>query len=230
MRELLTPQAEDYLKAIYDLTSTPSERVNTQDIADRLAVTPASVTGMLKKLAELGLIEHAPYQGARLTETGTKIALELLRHHRLLELYLHQALGYALEDVHREAEKLEHHISEEFEARIYRALGEPTHDPHGDPIPTLEGRLPDTGSTPLTSLKAGDRACVARVPDRDAEFLRHIATMGLTPGAVIEVLEVAPFKGPITLRIHPRGVLERSVQLGHESAERILTSREVADA
>jgi DtxR family transcriptional regulator, Mn-dependent transcriptional regulator len=134
MRELLSPQSEDYLKAIYSLGT---DRVNTQSLADRLEVKPGSVTEMLKRLAELGLVEHKPYYGARLTPAGERIALELIRHHRLLESYLHQALGYALEDVHREAERLEHHISEEFEARISELLGHPTHDPHGDPIPTL---------------------------------------------------------------------------------------------
>ena len=228
MRELLSSQAEDYLKAIYIVSQ--HGKVSTQAIADRLEVTPASVTGMLKKLAEMGLVTHAPYQGATLTDAGRKIALELIRHHRLLEAYLHQALGYPLEDVHDEAEKLEHVISEAFEARIFEKLGQPTHDPHGDPIPALDGTLPAVGDTPLSSLAPSARAVIARVPDRDAEFLRYLSGLGLTPGATIKVREVAPFQGPITLEVWPEGLRHersskpRSIQLGHESATRIMTS------
>jgi DtxR family Mn-dependent transcriptional regulator len=228
MRELLSSQAEDYLKAIYIVSQ--HGKVSTQAIADRLEVTPASVTGMLKKLTEMGLVMHAPYQGATLTNAGQKIALELIRHHRLLEAYLHQALGYPLEDVHDEAEKLEHVISEAFEARIFEKLGQPTHDPHGDPIPALDGTLPAVGDTPLSSLAPSTQAVIARVPDRDTEFLRYLSSLGLTPGATIKVREVAPFHGPITLEVWPEGLHRdhssqpRSIQLGHESAARIMTS------
>jgi DtxR family Mn-dependent transcriptional regulator len=228
MRELLSSQAEDYLKAICILSQ--HGKVSTQAIADRLEVTPASVTGMLKKLAELGLISHTPYQGATLTDAGQKIALELIRHHRLLEAYLHQALGYPLEDLHDEAEKLEHVISEAFEARIFEKLGQPTHDPHGDPIPALDGTLPAVGNAPLSSLAPSAQAVIARVPDRDAEFLRYLSGLGLTPGATVRVHDIAPFQGPITLEIWPEGarpepsVKPRSIQLGHESATRIMTT------
>ncbi len=199
MRELLSSQAEDYLKTIYALSQ--SGRVTTQAVADHLQVTPASVTGMLKKLSEMGLVEHAPYQGASLTVAGSSIALELVRHHRLLELYLHQALGYGLADVHAEAERLEHHISEDFEAKISEILGNPTHDPHGEPIPTLEGTLPPYATRALADVNAGEETRVGRIVDRDAELLRHFVLLGLTPGARVRVTDVSSAGGTITLEV-----------------------------
>ncbi len=213
MRELLSPQSEDYLKAIYSLGT---DRVNTQTLADRLEVKPGSVTEMLKRLAELGLVEHKPYYGARLTPAGERIALELVRHHRLLELYLHQALGYALEDVHHEAEKLEHHISEEFEARIYHALGEPTHDPHGEPIPGLDGTIPTYATRALSDVPAGTETRVGRVSERDPDFLRFVVSLGLTPGVSLRVLEVNTPAGTITLKLE-----HATHTLGLEQARRL---------
>ena len=199
MRELLSSQAEDYLKTIYALQQ--GGRVTTQAVADQLKVTPASVTGMLKKLSELGLVEHAPYQGATLTSAGSSVALELVRHHRLLELYLHQALGYSLEDVHAEAERLEHHISEDFEARISQILGNPTHDPHGEPIPTLDGTLPPYATRALAEVLAGEETHVGRVSERDPELLRHFVLLGLTPGARVLVTGVSRAGGTISLEV-----------------------------
>ena len=213
MRELLSPQSEDYLKAIYSLGT---DRVNTQTLADRLEVKPGSVTEMLKRLAELGLVEHKPYYGARLTPAGERIALELIRHHRLLESYLHQALGYALEDVHREAEKLEHHISEEFEARISELLGHPTHDPHGEPIPGLDGTIPTYATKALSDVPAGTDARVGRVPERDPDFLRFVVSLGLTPGVSLRVLEVNIPAGTITLKLE-----HATHTLGLEQARRL---------
>ena len=198
MRELLSPQSEDYLKAIYSLGT---DRVNTQSLADRLEVKPGSVTEMLKRLADLGLVEHKPYHGARLTPAGERIALELIRHHRLLESYLHQALGYALEDVHREAEKLEHHISEEFEARISELLGHPTHDPHGDPIPTLEGKLPEFATRAMLDVGENEEVCLGRVSEKDPDFLRLVVSLGLIPGARVKVIRIAKASGTITLEV-----------------------------
>jgi DtxR family transcriptional regulator, Mn-dependent transcriptional regulator len=198
MRELLSPQSEDYLKAIYSLGG---DRVNTQALADRLEVKPGSVTEMLKRLADLGLVEHKPYYGARLTPAGERIALELIRHHRLLESYLHQALGYALEDVHREAEKLEHHISEEFEARISELLGHPTHDPHGDPIPTLEGKLPEFATRAMLDVGENEEVCLGRVSEKDPDFLRLVVSLGLIPGARVKVVRVSKASGTITLEV-----------------------------
>lgn len=218
MRELLSSQAEDYLKAIYAISQTG--RVTTQAVADQLAVTPASVTGMLKKLSDLGLVEHAPYQGASLTVAGSSIALELVRHHRLLELYLHQALGYKLEDVHAEAEKLEHHISEDFEARISELLGNPTHDPHGEPIPTLDGTLPPYATRALAEVRPGEDALVGRVSERDPELLRHFVSLGLTPGVFVRVTDVSRAGGTITLEI--AGAAQHTISL--EAARKLFVS------
>jgi DtxR family transcriptional regulator, Mn-dependent transcriptional regulator len=208
MRELLSPQSEDYLKAIYSLGG---DRVNTQALADRLEVKPGSVTEMLKRLADLGLVEHKPYYGARLTPAGERIALELIRHHRLLESYLHQALGYALEDVHREAEKLEHHISEEFEARISELLGHPTHDPHGDPIPTLEGKLPEFATRAMLDVSENEEVCLGRVSEKDPDFLRLVVSLGLIPGARVKVIRVAKASGTITLEV--AGMVQHTLSL-----------------
>jgi DtxR family transcriptional regulator, Mn-dependent transcriptional regulator len=199
MREKLTPQAEDYLKALHSLEQ--EGKVSTQALADHLDVAPASATQMLKKLTEMGLSTHAPYQGASLTEAGRKIALELIRHHRLLETYLHQALGYALEEVHDEAEKLEHHISEDFEARINAVLGNPTHDPHGAPIPRLDGSIPPFATRALSDVGAGEAARIGRVSETDPAFLRLVVQLGLTPGAQLEVLAVNATAGTITLLV-----------------------------
>lgn len=200
-RPLLSEAQEDYLKQILLLGSAPEgsrelERTNsvsTQELADRMEVKPASVTGMLKKLAELALVEYEAYKGVRLTEAGYKVALEVLRHHRLLETYLHQALGYGWEEVHAEAERLEHHISEDFEARIAEWLGHPSHDPHGDPIPTAELCLP-TGlpTRRLAALEAGEWGVVARVGSQDQDALNLFAHLGLRPKAQVEVIEHLP--------------------------------------
>jgi DtxR family transcriptional regulator, Mn-dependent transcriptional regulator len=214
MRELLSPQSEDYLKAIYSLGS---DRVNTQALADRLEVKPGSVTEMLKRLADLGLVEHKPYYGARLTPAGERIALELIRHHRLLESYLHQALGYALEDVHREAEKLEHHISEEFEARISELLGHPTHDPHGDPIPTLEGTLPEFATRAMLDVGENEEVCLGRVSEKDPDFLRLVVSLGLIPGARVKVVRIAKASGTITLEV--AGTVQHTLSL--EAAQKL---------
>jgi DtxR family transcriptional regulator, Mn-dependent transcriptional regulator len=214
MRELLSPQSEDYLKAIYSLGS---DRVNTQALADRLEVKPGSVTEMLKRLADLGLVEHKPYYGARLTSAGERIALELIRHHRLLESYLHQALGYALEDVHREAEKLEHHISEEFEARISELLGHPTHDPHGDPIPTLEGTLPAFATRAMLDVGENEEVCLGRVSEKDPDFLRLVVSLGLVPGARVKVIRIARASGTITLEV--AGTVQHTLSL--EAAQKL---------
>ncbi|MDL2345847.1 metal-dependent transcriptional regulator, partial [Deinococcus sp. MIMF12] len=161
----LSPSAEDYLKHLYVLGQ--GGKVNTQALADALGVVPASATGMLRKLNEQGLVAHAPYQGARLTAEGEQVALEVLRHHRLLELFLHRALGVPLDEVHEEAERLEHALSERLEARIAAWLGDPTHDPHGDPIPTVRGEVPARAERRLTQLAPEETATVARVPDGD---------------------------------------------------------------
>lgn len=193
----LSRSAEDYLKHLYTLGQ--AGKVNTQALAAALEVAPASVTGMLRKLTEQGLVSHAPYQGAQLTAEGERVALEVLRHHRLLELFLHRALGVPLDEVHEEAERLEHALSERLEARIAAWLGDPTHDPHGDPIPTLDGELPHQPQRRLSQLAAGDTATVARVPDGDADQLRAMMAAGLTPGAPLRLDAVDAALGTLTV-------------------------------
>jgi DtxR family Mn-dependent transcriptional regulator len=211
----LTVAVQDYLKAIYALESA-GERVTTSALAARMGVSAPSATAMTKRLAELGLVERAPYKGVALTEEGRLGALEVLRHHRLLELYLVNRLGLSLDEVHAEAELLEHALSEELEAKIDAELGFPTHDPHGDPIPDRELRVAAPGGTTLLDLALGERAAISRVPDGDPALLRYLAELGLVPGSDVELVALAPFGGPVTVRTdrgeHP---------ISRELAERI---------
>jgi DtxR family Mn-dependent transcriptional regulator len=200
MRRVLSQSIEDYLKSIYIL-NTEGEGASTTNIANMLQVSSASVTNMIKKLDEMALVEHTSYKGVKLTSAGEKIALEILRHHRLLELYLKEVMGYSWADVHDEAEKLEHHISEQFEDRIAEILDNPTHDPHGDPIPSKEGIIPESALLPLNAAEAGKRYTIGRVKDQDSELLRYLEGEGLIPGVIIDVLELSPFDGPVKLRI-----------------------------
>ncbi|HEY7537800.1 MAG TPA: metal-dependent transcriptional regulator [Gaiellaceae bacterium] len=190
---------EDYLKAILQLAGDEGA-VSTSALADRLGISQPSVTAMTKKLAADGLVERVPYRGVTLTRPGRRIALEVLRHHRLLELFLADTLGLPLDEVHDEAERLEHVLSEELEARIDAALGYPTHDPHGDPIPDRELRLAASDRRVLTELQAGETTTVTRVPDWDPELLRYLGELALVPGASVEVVSYAPFGGPVTVR------------------------------
>jgi DtxR family Mn-dependent transcriptional regulator len=193
----LTESIQDYLKEIYKLQT--GGRAGTSAIAERLGVSPASATAMVKKLAALDLVEHEPYQGVHLTPAGERIALEVIRHHRLLEQYLAETLGLSIDAVHAEADRLEHVLSEELEARIDESLGFPTHDPHGDPIPNVDLEVDETALKPLATLAPGDRATIRRVPDGDAELLRYLSSLALVPGEQIEVEEAAPFDGPLTV-------------------------------
>lgn len=197
----LSEAQEDYLKQVLLLGSggegmgrvEETSIVSTQELANRMQVRPASVTGMLKKLSELGLVEYEAYRGVRLTEAGHKAALEVLRHHRLIETYLHQALGYGWEEVHAEAEKLEHHISEAFEQRIAEWLGHPSHDPHGDAIPSVTLELPQASANcRLSALKGSESGIVARVATQDQDSLNLFARLGLKPGAQVKLLEHLP--------------------------------------
>ncbi len=195
----LTVAVQDYLKAIYALEST-GERVTTSALARRMGVSAPSTTAMTKRLAELGLVERLPYRGVALTDAGRNGALEVLRHHRLLELYLVDRLGLSLDEVHAEAELLEHALSEELEARIDAELGFPTHDPHGDPIPDRELRVANGSDRTLLDLQPGARASVSRVPDGDADLLRYLSELGIVPGSDVELVAYAPFGGPVTVR------------------------------
>jgi len=196
---MLSQAVEDYLKTVFEVQRDRG-KVATTVLAERMGVTPASATGMIKKLATLKLVRHSPYQGVVLTRAGEKVALEILRHHRLLELYLAEALGYTWDQVHDEAERLEHVISEEFEDRIFEALGRPTRDPHGEPIPTKEGKMPTTDHEPLSDLQPGATGIISQVSKSNPEMLRYLGERGLVPEAPVEVLEKAPFNGPITVK------------------------------
>jgi DtxR family transcriptional regulator, Mn-dependent transcriptional regulator len=194
-----TQAVEDYCKAIYTLESRTEEPVSTNALAERLEITPGSVSAMLKKLGELGLIAHIPYRGVRLTEDGKKVALEVIRHHRLLELFLAETLEMPWDRVHAEAEVLEHVISEELEQLIATKLGDPTLDPHGDPIPSAALELRERETVPLDSLKEGETGVFVRVSDADPEMLRYLSERGISPGERLEVRERQPFGGPLTV-------------------------------
>ena len=194
----LSGPVEDYLKAIYDL-ERGEQPAATNDIAVRLAISPASVSGMVRRLADQGLITHEPYRGVRLTQDGRRAALRTLRRHRILECYLTEVLGYPWDRVHDEAERLEHAASEELIERMADALGDPSHDPHGAPIPSREGVIEAFASRSLADAVPGERVRVRQVMDDDAERLRYLAELGIRPGAVIRILDRAPFDGPITL-------------------------------
>jgi DtxR family Mn-dependent transcriptional regulator len=201
---LRTPAVEDYSKAIFSLESRTGEPVSTTALAERLGITAGSVSAMLKRLDELGLITHIPYRGVRLTEDGRKIALEVIRHHRLLESYLADVLGMPWDRVHAEAEVLEHVLSDDLEALIAAKLGHPTVDPHGDPIPTLEFELHEDETCGLDELPIGADARFVRVSDSDPEMLRYLAEQGIALGEQLEVIERQPFGGPLFVRFGER--------------------------
>lgn len=196
----LTAPVEDYLKAIYSL-ETAEGGVSTNALAERLGVRPASVSGMLKKLAGLGLVEHERYRGARLSERGRMVALEVVRHHRLLELFLVENLGMSWDEVHAEAEVLEHVLSDQLEELIAAKLGNPTVDPHGDPIPTRELEIAAGETRDLYALEPGERGTFVRVSDSDPEMLRFLGERAIAPGATLEVTERQPFDGPVYVRV-----------------------------
>ena len=217
---MLSQAVEDYLKTIYQVRRN-EEPVSTSEIARALHVSSASVTNMVKRLARMNLVEHESYRGVRLTEPGEKIALEIVRHHRLLELYLREVMGYSWDKVHQEAEHLEHHISEEFEDKLDEMLGYPTHDPHGDPIPTREGKIARISSHPLSKVEVGTSVVIQRVSDDNPDMLNYLEKMDLLPGATLKVVEKKPFDGPIKVRI-------RDVEhlLGYRIANRIFVDAE----
>jgi DtxR family Mn-dependent transcriptional regulator len=206
---LRSSAVEDYAKAIYSLQDHARRPVSTNALAARLGVTAASASGMVKRLHELGLVTHEPYRGVFLTESGRRVALEVIRHHRLLELYLVETLGVPWDRVHQEAEVLEHVLSEELEELIAAKLGDPTHDPHGDPIPTRDLTIEETETESLESLSQGARGVFVRVSDSDPEMLRYLADRGIAPGEELEVIERQPFGGPLFVRfgtdVHPLG-------------------------
>lgn len=198
---------EDYLKTIYK-TEQKYDSVTNSLVADQMGVKPASATAMIKKLAKQKLVTHEPYHGIQLTDAGRKIALEVLRHHRLIELYLSEALGVPWDKVHAEAENLEHAISEELEDRLDAALGHPRFDPHGAPIPTRDGAIASRDKIPLSQLGIGESARVVEVSDDDPDMLRYLTSLGVRLDTKLHLLQLAPFEGPLTLRI---GDFEHSI-------------------
>jgi DtxR family Mn-dependent transcriptional regulator len=200
-KELIrTPAVEDYAKAIYALETRSTEPVSTNALAERLGITPGSVSAMLKRLCELGVITHEPYRGVRLTEDGRRIALEVIRHHRLIESFLADALGMPWDRVHAEAEVLEHVISEDLEELIAAKLGHPTVDPHGDPIPSADLELQEPPTARMESMQPGDEGLFVRVSDSDPEMLRYLADRGIAPGERFTVRDRQPFGGPLFVR------------------------------
>jgi len=207
---------EDYLKHIYQLAEVESP-VGTTRLADALQVKPASVTNMMKKLAELEYVNYEKSRGVTLTHAGRDIALEVLRHHRLIELYLTQELGFSWDEVHEQAEILEHAISEKLEERIAEVLGHPTHDPHGDPIPAKNGQMVLIESVPLSTLTKGSAATVTRVRDNaNSGLLCYLAEIGIVPGTKLIVSSVAPFDGPLTVEMN-----DESTVVGFNVAQRV---------
>jgi len=202
MPKIMTTSTQDYLKRIYELTENGLP-ASTNDLARELKIKPASVTGMIQKLAaeKPALVEYQKHQGVTLTAAGKRAALEVIRHHRLLEAWLVQTLGYSWDEVHEEAERLEHVISEDFERRIAAALGNPTRDPHGELIPTADLKMPVDDTTPLSSLRPNQSATIQRVVAADPNLLRHLDSLGLTPGIQIEVIEYSTFDNNLTVKV-----------------------------
>jgi DtxR family Mn-dependent transcriptional regulator len=215
---MLSQAVEDYLKTIYKLHSGGA--VTTTEIARSLGVSSASVTNMVKKLAQSGFLTHQSYRGVVLTAAGEKIALEIIRHHRLLETYLREIMGYGWEQMHAEAEHLEHHISEEFEDRLDEMLGYPTHDPHGDPIPTRDGTIIPTDGSPIFGFAEGDRIRIVRVPDDDPELLHRLEHANLLPGAEVGILTHSGVEMTISVMNQ-----DRSLSLSRDTAIGIIGDR-----
>jgi DtxR family Mn-dependent transcriptional regulator len=219
-RNIISRAMEDYLKSIYKLQKN-NEQIPTSALSEHMGVAPASVTNMCKKLAELNLLVYEPYQGVRFTPAGKKLVLEIVRHHRLIELYLAEALGVPWDRVHEEAERLEHVISEDLEERMAAALGDPKFDPHGAPIPSRSGLVDKRDSGHLVDMKSGDELVVVEVDDDNPELLRYLGGLNLYPGTKLKLLELAPFEGPLTLEIEGN-----QYNLGYQAAKSILVARQ----
>lgn len=228
MKKHFSDSVEDYLKAIYELTQE-QERASTNDVAERMKVTPASATGMIQRLAAADppLVDYQKHRGVSLTTEGRQIALEIIRHHRLIETFLQEKLGYTWDEVHEEADRLEHVISEELEERIARVLGDPFFDPHGEPIPSREFRMPNQSNTSLANLHPGDQATVVRINPDNPDLLRYLASIGLTLNSMLAVSDVYPFDGNIAIQID--GV-DRSWVLGPRVTGQIFVAVQSSDA
>jgi DtxR family Mn-dependent transcriptional regulator len=221
--ESLSASIQDYAKAVYKLEARAGGAVSTNELAERLRVTPGSVSAMVHKLSDVGLVEHEPYRGVRLTDRGRRVALEVLRHHRLIELFLAEELGMSWDRVHAEAEVLEHVLSEDLEQLIAARLGDPAVDPHGDPIPTMGFEIDEPQTRSLNELAAGDRGRFVRVSDSDPEMLRYLAAQGIALGDRLEVTGRQPFGGPVFVRFGERehpvgGELARAMRIETEAS------------
>jgi DtxR family transcriptional regulator, Mn-dependent transcriptional regulator len=211
--EPLTRSVEDYLKAIYQI-SPQGRPASTSEIAHLLALSPPSVTGMVKRLSEHGLLEHVPYRGVLLTDEGRRAALRMVRRHRLIEAYLVEFLGYSWDTVHDEAERLEHAVSDTMVERMATALGNPDVDPHGDPIPSADGSIHELACTPLSDIPVGETVEIHRVQESQPERLRYIASLGLRPGVRVMVVDRQPIDDLVTIKVEgERHVIGR--ELGH---------------
>lgn len=218
-RSGLTPSTEDYVKVIY-LLEEHGGPAQTSAIAEALQIAPPSVSGMVKRLSEWGLLEHVPYHGVQLTYKGRRAALRMVRRHRVLETYLTSKLGYDWDSVHEEAERLEHAVSDELIERMAMALGNPGYDPHGAPIPTKDGAIEAPDYTSLNEIPVGDVGELREVSDRDPEMLRYLASLGLRPGVSFDVVARQPFRGPVTIRLHATSrEKEREQVIGYELAQ-----------
>ena len=218
----LTPRISDCLKVIYAMQER-GQKVSTSAVSEQLGVSDATATMLFKDFASAGWVEHVPYHGVRLTPVGERKAIEVIRHHRLLELYLARELGYTWDKVHAEADKLEHVISEEFEDKLDALLGYPTVDPHGDPIPSKEGVLTVLPGQLLSQVPEGQRASILRVNDQDPEKLCYLGRLGLYPGTPVQVIERAPFDGPVRLQVG-EGEARSDQVIGAELAQQITVS------
>ena len=220
---MLSASIEDYIKVIYTLESERA-KATTKEIADRLGVKMASVTGMVKHLAAEGYVRHAPYHGVHLTTKGRSIALGMIRRHRLIELFLSRTLGLSWDEVHADAERLEHVVSDSLVERIFEVLGRPEFDPHGSPIPAGDGTIAPSRGIRLDEMVPGARGEVVEVSDRDPDFLRYLTELKLRIGSEIEIRDRAPFNGPITLAVE-----DRTIAIGHEAGSRIRVALAVTD-
>ncbi len=216
----LTDSIEDYLKAIHKVQNG-SDAVSTSELADHLGISPASVSGMTKKMAEMNLVEHTPYEGVSLTEYGEKIALEVVRHHRLVERFLAEALDISWDQVHEEAERLEHVISEDLEDRMEEFLGNPDTDPHGSPIPSREGTVERPPCKPLSDMEAGDTALIYEVSDHDSDLLRYLARKKLYPGTRVKFISEEPYSGGVNIEANGE-----EITIGSEAARYIQVTDE----
>ena len=222
MPESLTRSVEDYLKTIYRLApgGPGNQPASTNEIAERLGLSPASVSGMIKRLSDQGLLAHVPYRGVVLTTEGRRAALRMVRRHRLIEAYLVAHLGYRWDTVHDEAERLEHAVSDLLVERMAQALGNPRVDPHGDPIPAPDGTMDEASYTPLNEVPAGETVEIRRVDTSQSDRLRYLEHRGLVPGSRLSITERHPFSGPVVVQVG-----EAEQVIGEELAQQILVSR-----